>query len=437
LKGIRWFVWLGLLTWCSGAWGAGFNIYEMGARATAMGGAFVAAADDPSAIFYNPAGTAWLPPGFAASVNVSAISPETKFARATGVTESMYPGDPTAQTKSSIFTPTGIYVTYRKDEHWSGGIGFFTPFGLGVEWDKKETFAGRTLSTNSQIRGYYFSPMVTYHPVPQLAVSVGGHLVVSSLTLERIQTQIFGTDARAYNVIHFKLEGTSDLTVAPAAAVMWRPNGRVSFGINYKGAVTNSFTDQDGTLEQLPTGIDALDAAVSQQLDALGRKQKVSGDLNYPGILMVGTRVRPHPKLAVLADFVWFNWSVFDRVDLEFTNPALNSELREDYQDGQQWRLGLEFELRPGLDLLAGFVYDNTPQPVGSVSPLLPDANRFDYSLGVSYRTERWDLTAGYMLVDFEERSTVVDGVGYNYEGFDGTYDSIAHIGTLGFTVYF
>src|SRR2546428_10594335 len=40
------------------AFGSGFSIFEQGAKATAMGGAFCATADDPSAIFYNVAGIA-------------------------------------------------------------------------------------------------------------------------------------------------------------------------------------------------------------------------------------------------------------------------------------------------------------------------------------------------------------------------------------------
>src|SRR3989442_13662841 len=40
------------------AFGAGFGLFEQGAKATAMGGAFAATADDTSAIFYNVAGIA-------------------------------------------------------------------------------------------------------------------------------------------------------------------------------------------------------------------------------------------------------------------------------------------------------------------------------------------------------------------------------------------
>src|SRR5688572_5270623 len=40
------------------AFGSGFLIPEQGAKAASMAGAFAATADDPSAIFYNPAGIA-------------------------------------------------------------------------------------------------------------------------------------------------------------------------------------------------------------------------------------------------------------------------------------------------------------------------------------------------------------------------------------------
>ena len=54
---------LAVLLIAGSAWAGGFNIYEMGARATALGGAFTATADDASALFYNPAGLAFQPDG--------------------------------------------------------------------------------------------------------------------------------------------------------------------------------------------------------------------------------------------------------------------------------------------------------------------------------------------------------------------------------------
>jgi len=47
---------LALWSLAAPAWGGGFTLSQQGTAAMAQGAAFVAEADDPSAIFYNPAG---------------------------------------------------------------------------------------------------------------------------------------------------------------------------------------------------------------------------------------------------------------------------------------------------------------------------------------------------------------------------------------------
>lgn len=47
---------LALLGCAQAGYGAGFALYEGSARGNALGGALTGSADDPSALFYNPAG---------------------------------------------------------------------------------------------------------------------------------------------------------------------------------------------------------------------------------------------------------------------------------------------------------------------------------------------------------------------------------------------
>ena len=56
----------------------GFDIYEQSAKAVGLGGAFIAQADDPSAIFFNPAGIVQLD-GTQLSVGACAIRPTMQF----------------------------------------------------------------------------------------------------------------------------------------------------------------------------------------------------------------------------------------------------------------------------------------------------------------------------------------------------------------------
>jgi long-chain fatty acid transport protein len=419
----------------SDAMAGGFNIYEMGARATSLGGAFTATADDGSAIFYNPAGLAYHPDGWGISLSVSPLNPQSKFTRATGQTPILYPGDANSETTSNWYLPTGAYFSWKR-EKLSAGFGFFTPFGLGVEWDRKSSFAGRPLSTNSQIQGYYLSPVVAYRVHEKVAVSVGAHVVKTHLDLKSIRTANLGTGTGVTDVADVELSGTSDWTVGLAAAVMAKPVEHLTLGVNYKMGVKNEFKDQDATFTQIETGSPTVDAQVRSallaQVGMLGT-QNVSADLEFPDMVMMAARYDFTERFGLEADAVWIGWSAFDKVVLDFEG-GFQETLEENYEDVWQFRFGAEYAATSQIRCMVGYVRDNSPQPTGSISPLLPDADRNDFSVGATWTSGNglYDVTAGYMLVAFDERSTVENGVGQNYDQFDGTYDSLAHIITLG-----
>ena len=58
------------------AFAGGFALYEGSVRANALGGSVIAKADDPGAIFFNPAGITQLP-GTQTAMGVSIIMPST------------------------------------------------------------------------------------------------------------------------------------------------------------------------------------------------------------------------------------------------------------------------------------------------------------------------------------------------------------------------
>jgi long-chain fatty acid transport protein len=56
----------------------GFQVNEHGSRAMGMGGAFIAVASDPSAIYFNPAGLSQLK-GLKVMMGATFIAPRTTF----------------------------------------------------------------------------------------------------------------------------------------------------------------------------------------------------------------------------------------------------------------------------------------------------------------------------------------------------------------------
>ena len=92
------------------------------------------------------------------------------------------------------------------------------------------------------------------------------------------------------------------------------------------------------------------------------------------------------------------------------------------------------------VEVMAGFVYDNTPQPLASVSPILPDSDRQDYSVGVRWKlNETWDLTGAYMLVVGKERTNIENGSPVrNSDTYPvGTYKNLANIFGVGVGIHF
>ena len=168
-------------------------------------------------------------------------------------------------------------------------------------------------------------------------------------------------------------------------------------------AVLKNWT-QPGTPER--TWTDQLLAALG------GSEQKVGADFKLPYILSFGAAYQFNEQLRGEVDYVRFGWSHFDALEIDFVNPAMRDEaIRFNYENTWQIRFGLDYVAIPGkLNVMAGYVHDNTPQPLASVSPLLPDSDRNDYSLGVKYKHNQWDVTLSYMAVIPEERTTIENG---------------------------
>ncbi len=76
-------VWVSLVMAPGSVSGSGFALFEAGARGSALMGTMVARADDPSAIFYNPAGLVQVP-GFQVMGGFSFIVPRTEIVTYSG-----------------------------------------------------------------------------------------------------------------------------------------------------------------------------------------------------------------------------------------------------------------------------------------------------------------------------------------------------------------
>ena len=126
----------------------GFAMNHQSGKAAGMGGAFVAQARDPSAIFYNPGALALLTdeePKFSGGLTVLELH------------ESLYQGRPpgigtgtTAEQAGSREWLPNAFVAQKLGDKIKLGFGAYSPFVLETEWAAPDAFAGRysTLSAS-------------------------------------------------------------------------------------------------------------------------------------------------------------------------------------------------------------------------------------------------------------------------------------------------
>ncbi|HPF36015.1 outer membrane protein transport protein [bacterium] len=427
---LRWTITVCLLFAAGTALAGGFNIYEAGARATAMGGAFTATADDGSAIFYNPAGLAFLE-GSALDLNLMPVVPAAKFTGAYAPDGTFASGE----TVDQSFPIPGLYYYTTFEENLTFGLGVYAPFGLGVEWSDPEAWAGRALSYDVDLATVYVSPTFAWKVHEDVAVSFGLDIAFSEIELNRFRTQPFGGNMDEINVIDAKISGSCEPNFTPQAGVMIRATDRLTLGAMFHQQ--KDLAIQDGKMELTNVAPAALEGAVDGIIAGLGGAEHDGTTvLHLPHMLSLAAAYQLTDAARVEVDFVHFNWSTFDKLVLDFNNPMLDQSIEEQYEDVWQFRAGLSYDLSPELTAMAGYVRDNTPQPVESMSPLLPDSDRNDASVGLAYRvSDRLTFTGSYMAVIFKARSNVENG---EIQSFDpeispaGTYDSRADIFGIG-----
>jgi long-chain fatty acid transport protein len=399
---------------------SGYAIYEQGAAALGMAGAYVASAHDATAQFYNPAAMTRLE-GKQLSVGASWLSKLTSFS---GVAP--YPGfGVTEKMKTGNFFPPNVYFTSHLNEKWAWGVGINAPFGLGVEWEDPSTFTGRTIVTKADLRGFNGSASLAFAPNAKWSVAAGPSVMYANVELNNIQT-VPSTGGAQVNVAHAKLKSDYKPGYGFHLAALVTPNEQWRIGATYRSEVKVKIDDGDASFTQIPTGDPSFDGVVAAGLPP---GQPVTTELVFPGMLSGGVAWNLRPDWTTEVDVLWTQWSAFDKLSLRFPkDPSLNQDLVENYDDQIQIRAGAEHRLATWMYRF-GYYYDHSPAPSESVTPLLPDANRHGVTVGAGMTRGQWTLDAYNLFLFVENRSTE----GRERNGYNGTYKT--YVNALGAAV--
>jgi long-chain fatty acid transport protein len=412
------------------AFPSGFSIFTQGAKASGMGLAFTAVADDPSAIFYNPAGL-----GFQKHFSVQVGG--TLLSKVKGEFEGDNPFPGTAfgveeQRKTSFLLPT-LYAVVPLTSNVNFGLGINAPYGLGFRWEDAETFSGRFIAQNAVIRTTDLNPVLSLQVAPTFALAVGADYRLSSVMLERNRPAINPFTQSVVDVAHIKLD--SDIQDNHGwgwnAGILWKPINAFSLGASYRSKIKVDY-EGTGKFTQRLTGNAAFDAAVAAQLPQ--GKQDVAVTIEFPTSVNLGAAINLPADLTVSLEADWTEWSKFDELFIDFDNPAIpDLDRLTGWDDSWAYRAGVQKKFG-AVGLRAGYYFDESPQPLSDVGPIQADADRNAYTLGVGYDTDRWGVDLADVYVKFKHRDTRGQ---VNTDQFFGQYSETANLIALNFRLSF
>ena len=313
----------------------------------ARGNAFVATADNPSAIYYNPAGITQLE-GDQARAGAYIISADTEYTSPSGAKAH---SDTTPQLVPQLF-----YVHAFENVPFTFGLGVYAPFGLGLEWKNNPQFS--PIAQKGELLYATVSPVLAWRPHPTLSLAVGPTISYSDLNLESLG---------------FKFRG-NDVGLGFKAGMLWQPHRKWSFGVSYQSASD-------------------LEYSGNSEVPALGLgRSSTHAKAHVPQFAVAGISFRPTPNWNFEFDLDWTDWDSLNSIGFQRAD-TVAIPLLFNYTSSLMYEFGVTRQLGKGWFVSAGYIYSENSSPSKDYNPLVNDDNLHLGSVGFGHRGQRWDWT--------------------------------------------
>lgn len=399
----------GMVAGAGSAWASGFALLEQSAESQGSSHAGAAArADDPSTLFFNPAGMAYLS-GNQVANSFSLILPSATLqsgSLTTGAAFGLRPlgGSAGQDAGTNAVIPT-FYGTVQLSPDWHVGLSVTSPFGLVTQYAPNSI--ARYYGVTSQLETIDVTPAVSWRPLP--ALSLGAGLIIESAKARESNAIDFGSvlaglgaPVRPGSLDGIATNKGSDTALGWQLGLIYEPQPGTRIGIDYRSTIDHKLTGSL-TFEGVP-----LPLTVSPAFQSQASTAKVP----LPGNVTVGLAQDVGP-FTLLLGATWTQWSVFRQLNVVYGSSA--STTIDRWHDtatvsaGADWRLNDQFTLRGGV------AWDQSPVSDQYRTPVVPDGNRYWISVGGTWNVNRnlaLSLAYSHIFVDSTTVSLVDAGPG-------------------------
>ncbi len=396
---------------------SGYAVPDVNPRDLATADSLVAAQRDAAATMKNPSALSKLD-GVNLSLAVSLLNSDNKWTA---------PDDFSSNaTQFKPVPPPALYAAYGStvsDHRYGVGVGMTIPFGGNQHWPTdwgdlpnfQSAGAYRILTVDRKIYAFYLTAGVELLPGLRLGGGPIYFRTTEYLKQKASYAPISATPGEAEiatsgGAFSYDVSGEYDIPGLPVP---------LTLGVDYKHKATQDlkgkahFTNVPTTLE--PTLAD----------------QDATHSLTIPNQLNVGLACRPVKPLLVTFAWTLDRWVVYDADVFAGTigNPPLTISVPRNYHNAYLYRLGVEWQAMPKLELRAGIHRDTSGYRSDTLSPTLPDAPNWVTAVGASWALTPTLAVNGAFYHAFYDKVTAT---GPN--AFPGSYEPRADLLAVGLT---
>ncbi|MBN2264825.1 MAG: outer membrane protein transport protein [Candidatus Aminicenantes bacterium] len=420
-----------------------FSFYEIGARAASLGGSFTARADDASAIYYNPAGLAFLD-GLRLKTSIAFGSRAMNVTRSdNGLTFPSHPSELRGD----------LYMAWKPARSVGVGLAAYSPYNFASLWPFNWGLGSTSIS--SRLNAQTLRSAVAVEPLRGLAVGASLDLVFLSVGWDHylyFDLPDYALPETAKQVT--SIQSLKGHGLGYSVAALWDVSRRLRIGARYQAAVPialrgyNNFLLSYASNSVILPGPDTDFQLLSEIQGWFYTDQIVTGRLNLPREIACGAAVTPFKNLTLSFDLRWDEWSKFGQWEFRSVkegsdlSPRLGVIYRQFYgiepdyavqglaltlEDSKSIMAGLEYKAWKWFSFRAGFTRLDSAVADAGRTPLYPDPGFTIYSFGVGYEGPTFtiwdpDEVGSYLTIDFFARYAASRTVSASYDGFDLTY---------------
>jgi len=385
---------------CTPALANGLRLPDQDAYASGRGEAFAATADNPSAIYYNPAGIGQLK-GHDVRGGVYGLYLQVEHQAPGGGNET--------ENQKDLHTVPQLFYTYGLEQvPLTFGLGLYSPYGLSSEWPQDSGF--RTLATQGKLSYMTINPVAAYGLLKNLYLGGGPTFNFADINLQQGITPIPGNDL-------FKFKGDGS-TVGFNLGLLWQPHEKVSLGVNYRSATSIKF---DGT-----TTTEAYNAVPGVFPAPFSLEQDANTKMAFPQNVVCGLSFRPTPDWNFEFNADYTDWNTVNKltVDQALSAPA---NLPLYWKSSWYYEAGVTRKLGERWRVSAGYIYNQNSVPDTYYSPLVSDLDRQFVTAGVGYVGPHFNFDFAYQFGFSAERTVTGSWAGYP-QNADGDYASRSQV---------